>query len=85
MEIAIPLAALLISLVTFAISRVDKQHSASRDWVSDLQTRVSMLSDEVDKCNEDRGALRIEVDHLRDREIALMRRLVDVERKVSGG
>ena len=68
-QIAIPLAALTVSITTLIITGMSLRRKADGDYVQQLEARVSLLEKSNKECEHDRNALRSE-------NIALMQKLL---------
>lgn len=85
---AIPLASAIISIATLIYASIGIRHSADAKHVEHLEQELADARAELDRadarltvCETDRGRLRDEVTRMGQREVELMRMVVDLQRK----
>ena len=68
-QFAIPVAALIISVITLIISQVGIRQTASKDYITGIEHRVQVLERELELC-------RVNCERLINENLSLMRKLV---------
>jgi len=72
MEIAFPLAALIIAITSLGFGLMAIRTSAARDYVHSLESRIERLERDLESCTRERDRLQVE-------NIELLRKLAGTD------
>ena len=78
---AIPVASAIISLSSLVYVAVGVRRSSDAEHVDHLESRVADAERRLEVCERDRERLRDELKRMGEREVELMRLVVNLERK----